>query len=84
MTKTPKIVALAALYVAGKYLDENLTDSFGEFWRESYEPHEREIHGTTAVLKDFHEINIQSEQPFGQSAKTLYTFLFLYTCRGGR
>lgn len=53
LTKTPKIVALAALYVAGKYLDENLTDSFGEFWRESYEPHEREIHGTSAVLEAF-------------------------------
>ena len=84
MTKAPKIVAYAALYVAGKYLDENLTDSFGEFWRESYEPHEREIHGSSAVLKDFLEINIQSDQPLRQSTNPLYTFFFLHTRRGGR
>ncbi|KAF9547600.1 hypothetical protein EC957_008256 [Mortierella hygrophila] len=52
LTKSPKIVALAALYVAGKYLDENLMDSFGEFWRESYEPHEREIHEAAGEIMD--------------------------------
>ncbi|KAF9121454.1 hypothetical protein BGW39_010517 [Mortierella sp. 14UC] len=52
LTKAPKIVALAAIYVAGKYLDENLNESFGDNWRECYEPNEREIHEAAGEIMD--------------------------------
>lgn len=41
----PKIVALAAIHVAGKYLEENLNECFGDVWRELYEPEIQEIQG---------------------------------------
>ncbi|KAF9969733.1 hypothetical protein BGZ73_007768 [Actinomortierella ambigua] len=34
----PKVVALAAIHLAGKYLDENLSECLGDVWRELYEP----------------------------------------------
>ncbi|KAF9217555.1 hypothetical protein BGZ59_003277 [Podila verticillata] len=41
----PKIVAVAAIHVAGKYLEENLNECFGDVWRELYEPEIQEIQG---------------------------------------
>jgi len=36
---------MAAVYIAGKYLDENLNEAFGDFWRESYGPHVVHVQG---------------------------------------
>ncbi|KAG0271379.1 hypothetical protein BGZ95_000812 [Linnemannia exigua] len=52
LTKSPKIVALAALFIAGKYLDENLNEAFGDSWRECYEPNEREIYEAAGEIMD--------------------------------
>ncbi|KAG0237643.1 hypothetical protein BGW42_000471 [Actinomortierella wolfii] len=34
----PKVVALAAIHLAAKYLDENLSEGLGDVWRELFEP----------------------------------------------
>ncbi|KAF9430075.1 hypothetical protein BGZ94_008439 [Podila epigama] len=34
----PKLIAVSAVYIAGKYLEENLNECFGDVWRELYEP----------------------------------------------
>ncbi|KAG0082665.1 hypothetical protein BGZ92_011510 [Podila epicladia] len=46
----PKIIALAAIHVAGKYLEENLNECFGEIWRELYEPDIQEIQGKLNIV----------------------------------
>lgn len=46
----PKIIAFAAIHVAGKYLEENLNECFGEIWRELYEPDIQEIQGKFLYL----------------------------------
>lgn len=46
----PKIIAFAAIHVAGKYLEENLNECFGDIWRELYEPDVQEIQGKFWIL----------------------------------
>ncbi|KAF9917400.1 hypothetical protein BX616_001118 [Lobosporangium transversale] len=41
----PKIIALAAVHIAAKYLDENLNECLGDTWRELYEPEIQDITG---------------------------------------
>ncbi|KAF9372775.1 hypothetical protein CPB97_001013 [Podila verticillata] len=48
----PKIVALAAIHVAGKYLEENLNECFGDIWRELYEPDIQEIQDAANEILD--------------------------------
>ncbi|KAF9087418.1 hypothetical protein BGX23_008147 [Mortierella sp. AD031] len=52
LTNQPKIVALAAVYIAGKWLDENLNDLLGDVWRENYEPHANEVQSTSNIIED--------------------------------
>lgn len=42
----PKIIALAAIHIAAKYLDENLNEGLGDIWRELFEPDVQDILGT--------------------------------------
>lgn len=46
----PKIIALAAIHVAAKYLDENLNEELGDVWRELFEPDVQDIQG---IVLDF-------------------------------
>ncbi|KAI1317158.1 hypothetical protein EDD11_008949 [Mortierella claussenii] len=39
----PKTIALAAIHMAAKYMDENLNESLGEIWRELFEPDVQDI-----------------------------------------
>lgn len=38
-----KTIALAAIHLAGKYMDENLNENLGDIWRELYEPDVQDI-----------------------------------------
>ncbi|KAF9925461.1 hypothetical protein BGZ67_008577 [Mortierella alpina] len=38
-----KTIALAAIHLAGKYMDDNLNEKLGDIWRELYEPDVQDI-----------------------------------------
>ncbi|CAO3570051.1 unnamed protein product [Mortierella alpina] len=38
-----KTIALAAIHLAGKYMDDNLNENLGDIWRELYEPDVQDI-----------------------------------------
>ncbi|KAF9436526.1 hypothetical protein BGZ76_003679 [Entomortierella beljakovae] len=48
----PKIVALGAIHIAARYLDENLNDGLGEIWRELYEPDIQDITDVANEIMD--------------------------------
>ncbi|KAF9586665.1 thiosulfate sulfurtransferase (rhodanese)-like domain-containing protein 2 [Lunasporangiospora selenospora] len=48
----PKAIALAAILLAAKYLDENLNDTLGDVWRELYEPDSQEINEAANEIMD--------------------------------
>ncbi|KAF8939291.1 hypothetical protein BGZ58_010188 [Dissophora ornata] len=48
----PKIIALAAMYIAAKYLDENLNDALGDIWRELFEPDNQDIQDAANEILD--------------------------------
>ncbi|ORZ01816.1 cyclin-like protein [Lobosporangium transversale] len=48
----PKIIALAAVHIAAKYLDENLNECLGDTWRELYEPEIQDITDAANEIMD--------------------------------
>ncbi|KAG0371212.1 Cyclin- protein fam58a [Gamsiella multidivaricata] len=48
----PKIIALAALHIAAKYLDENLNEALGDIWRELFEPDVQDIQDAANEILD--------------------------------
>ncbi|KAG0338512.1 hypothetical protein BG004_007197 [Podila humilis] len=64
LTFSPKIIAIAAIYVAGKYLEENMTDCFGDVWRELYEPDVTDIQDAANEILDQYIINSRSGRSY--------------------
>ncbi|KAG0302378.1 hypothetical protein BGZ98_007581 [Dissophora globulifera] len=48
----PRIIALAAMHIAAKYLEENLNEALGDIWRELYEPDVHDIHDAANEILD--------------------------------
>ncbi|KAF9188745.1 hypothetical protein BGZ51_000343 [Haplosporangium sp. Z 767] len=61
----PKIIALAAMHIAAKYLDENMNELFGDVWREQYEPYFQEINEVANEIMD------QYSQPSNRNGRSL-------------
>ncbi|KAF9110543.1 hypothetical protein BGX27_006203 [Mortierella sp. AM989] len=48
----PKIIALAAIHIAAKYVEENLNDGLGDIWRELFEPDVQDITDAANEIMD--------------------------------
>ncbi|KAF9175559.1 hypothetical protein BGX20_004169 [Mortierella sp. AD010] len=48
----PKIIALAAIHIAAKYLEENLNEGLGDIWRELFEPDVQDITDAANEIMD--------------------------------
>ncbi|KAG0226621.1 cyclin-like protein [Mortierella sp. GBAus27b] len=48
----PKIIALAAIHIAAKYLDENLNEGLGDVWRELFEPDAQDVQDAAHEMLD--------------------------------
>ncbi|KAF9348606.1 hypothetical protein BGX26_012988 [Mortierella sp. AD094] len=48
----PKIIALAAIHIAAKYVEENLNEGLGDIWRELFEPDVQDITDAANEIMD--------------------------------